>query len=67
MNPLIEEEQLMEWLDIHRRARLDRKLREMKVPFFYGAKGKICTTQAAIDTVLLGTELEKEERIDFTL
>lgn len=57
----------MEWLDIHRRACLDRKLREMKVPFFYGAKGKICTTQAAIDTVLLGKESEKEERIAFTL
>lgn len=62
---LVTEPDLMDWLGIHKHTLLEKRLRELKIPYIYGAKGKICTTQAAIDYALLGKEPEKYEPIEF--
>ncbi len=62
---LITEDQLKEWLDIKQRTRLMRKLQELKIPYVCGARGRICTTQGAIDQALVGAPAAQEDEIEF--
>jgi hypothetical protein len=52
MDSLIREEGLLEWLGYSRRSDAMKWLDEHGVPYWYGRGGRICTTQAAIDTVM---------------
>ena len=61
MSSLVTEDQLMEWLDIHQRARLEKRLRALKIRYVYGARNRICTTQRAIDMALIDNQSETEE------
>lgn len=59
MDALIREEQLLDWLGYTRRFDAMKWLDEHGVPYWYGRGGRICTTQAAIDTVMTALALNE--------
>lgn len=51
---LLTEEDLKHWLGFARRLDLELHLKSCRIPYLYGKGGRICTTVAAIDKVLIG-------------
>lgn len=61
MHGLITETDLKDWLGIQRRTALEKRLQELRIPYVYGAKNIVCTTQTAIDSAITGVELKADE------
>jgi len=53
MSSLIAEEQLKEWLGYDSRAKIQKLLKEKRIPYIEGKEGRICTTIEAINSQLL--------------
>lgn len=55
MPTLPDERELLEWFgyDPNQRARLESKLIECRIPYWYGRGKKICTTLEAINAALI--------------
>jgi hypothetical protein len=65
-NPhLLTESQLMAWLGYKRRADLEARLRELRIPYVYGKGGAIATALAAVNSTLVGRTDTYEEPIEF--
>jgi hypothetical protein len=58
---LVTENDLKAWLGINRRTALEKRLRELRIPYVYGAKNVVCTTQAAIDNAISGVEIAADQ------
>lgn len=50
---LVEEEELKSWLGYAQRTALERHLQKSRIPYIYGAGGRICTTIGAINSTLV--------------
>ena len=61
MHGLITESDLKAWLGIQRRTSLEKRLQELRIPYVYGAKNIVCTTQAAVDNAINGVEVEADQ------
>jgi len=63
---LLSEDDLKNWLGFSRRLDLERHLQNIRIPYVYGKGGRICTTIAAVDKVLIGgKESTPSEEIEF--
>lgn len=62
---LIMQEDLMRWLGWEQPARIERFLLKHGIPYFHGKGGRLCTTQAAIDSRLV-KEVPRRPEIEFT-
>jgi hypothetical protein len=63
---LLNEDDLKSWLGFSRRLDLERHLQSCRIPYIYGKGGRICTTIAAIDKILIGgKEFDRFEEIEF--
>jgi hypothetical protein len=49
---LLTEDQLREWTGYHRRADLERVMRENGIRVLYGRDGRLCTTLSAVEVAL---------------
>lgn len=57
---LVTESELMEWAETKRREKLIRWLGSNGIRFDFSHKGHVCTTIAAINASLLGTQPDEE-------
>jgi len=62
---LIDATALARWLGYERDGDIARWLRTRNIPFWYGKDRRPCTTQAAIDSMLLGEGKGETEEIQF--
>lgn len=53
-SPLLQQDHLLEWTGFRRPGDLEKWLRENGVPYRRGRGGRLITTQAAVDAVLIG-------------
>ncbi len=60
---LLNAEALARWLGYERDGDIARWLRQRRIPFWYGKDRRPCTTQKAIDSILVGEG--EQERIPF--
>lgn len=65
MNSLITEAELKDWLGIKRRTDLEKHLRQNKIPYLYGAGGRIATTTQAINQTLIERHQIHNQPIEF--
>lgn len=61
---LLTQDQLLEWSGYNRQADLERFLRRNNINYTYGKQHKVCTTQAAIDAVMVSAK-QQEQEVEF--
>lgn len=65
-NPnLLDEDDLKSWLGFQQRTALIERLKEQKIPYFYGKGGAVCTTVGAVESALCGRKTAAEDSIEF--
>lgn len=58
---LLTQDELMEWLNIHQRSRLEARLRELRIPYVYGREKTLCTTLSAVNDAIIGREYPQDD------